>query len=55
VIGIFARLCYRDGKAKYLDDVPRFFTYLRGVCSRRHELAPLSALLDDIEARVVPA
>ncbi len=51
VIGIFARLCYRDGKQKYLDDVPRFFTYLRGVCARRHELAPLGELLDDIAAQ----
>ena len=55
VIGIFARLCYRDGKSKYLDDVPRFFAYLRGACARRHELAPLAQLLDEIEARVVPA
>lgn len=48
VIGIFARLCYRDGKQKYLDDVPRFVGYLRGVCARRPELAPLLALLDEI-------
>ncbi|MET0377649.1 MAG: phosphotransferase [Spongiibacteraceae bacterium] len=50
VIGIFARLCYRDGKQKYLDDVPRFFAYLRGVCTRRHELAALGELLDEIVA-----
>jgi len=54
VIGIFARLCYRDGKTKYLDDVPRFFTYLRGACARRHELAPLALLLDEIELKAVP-
>ncbi|MCG5529353.1 phosphotransferase [Halorhodospira halochloris] len=29
VIGIFARLFYRDGKTSYLRDVPRFFGYLR--------------------------
>lgn len=51
VIGIFARLCYRDGKSRYLDDVPRFFTYLRGVCARRHELVPLGELLDEIAAQ----
>jgi len=28
VIGIFARLHHRDGKPKYLADVPRFFGYL---------------------------
>ena len=46
VIGIFARIRHRDGKPKYVDDVPRFFAYLRGACARRGELAPLAALLD---------
>lgn len=46
VIGIFARICHRDGKPKYVGDVPRFFNYLRGACSRRSEFAPLAALLD---------
>jgi len=48
VIGIFARLCHRDGKPKYLEDVPRFFDYLLGACARRPELAPLAQLFDDI-------
>lgn len=39
VIGIFARICYRDGKPHYLQDVPRFFGYLREVAKRRPELA----------------
>jgi aminoglycoside/choline kinase family phosphotransferase len=52
VIGIFARLHHRDGKSKYLADVPRFFTYLDGVLPRYPELAPLQQL---IEARVKPA
>lgn len=46
VIGIFARICHRDGKPKYLQDVPRFVAYLRAVIARRDELAPLGALLD---------
>ena len=46
VIGIFARICHRDGKPKYVGDVPRFFEYLRGACARRVEFAPLAALLD---------
>ena len=50
VIGIFARICHRDGKPKYVGDVPRFFNYLRGVCERRSELSALSALLDKISA-----
>src|SRR5699024_2848262 len=39
VIGIFARIHHRDGKPRYLGDVPRFFTYLRTVIARRPELA----------------
>ena len=45
VIGIFARICHRDGKPKYLGDVPRFFAYLHEVIARRPELAPLGTLL----------
>ena len=45
VIGIFARICHRDGKPKYLADVPRFFAYLQEVIARRPELAPLAELL----------
>jgi aminoglycoside/choline kinase family phosphotransferase len=52
VIGIFARLHHRDGKSKYLADVPRFFAYLDGVLPRYPELGPLQAL---IESRVKPA
>ena len=52
VIGIFARLHHRDGKPKYLADVPRFFAYLDGVLPRYPELAPLAAL---IEGKVKPA
>ena len=46
VLGIFARLCYRDGKAAYLDDMPRVLRYLRGACARYRDLEPLRKLLD---------
>ncbi|ERP91886.1 aminoglycoside phosphotransferase [Alcanivorax sp. P2S70] len=49
VIGIFARICHRDGKPKYLGDVPRFFAYLRTVIARRPELADLQWVLDQLE------
>ena len=29
VLGIFARINYRDGKPKYLGDTPRFIGYAR--------------------------
>jgi hypothetical protein len=45
VIGIFARICHRDGKPKYLGDVPRFFSYIETVLARRPELAELGELL----------
>ena len=44
VIGIFARICHRDGKPKYLGDVPRFFSYIEAVLARRPELAELGEL-----------
>ncbi len=46
VMGIFARLNYRDGKPKYLADAPRFLAYLDGVLPRYPELAPLADLID---------
>lgn len=46
VMGIFARLNYRDGKPKYLGDAPRFLAYLDGVVPKYPELAPLGELLD---------
>jgi len=45
VIGIFARICHRDGKPRYLADVPRFFAYIEAVVARRPELAELGELL----------
>lgn len=44
VIGIFARICHRDGKPRYLADVPRFFSYIEAVVARRPELAELGEL-----------
>jgi len=50
VIGIFSRICYRDGKPRYLADLPRFFRYLQEVLARRAELFELSSLLADLPA-----
>jgi len=48
VLGIFARINYRDGKPKYLEDTPRFLRYARDVARRYAALAPLARLLDQI-------
>lgn len=50
VIGIFARICHRDGKPRYLADVPRFFSYIEAVIARRPELAELQALFSSLHA-----
>jgi len=49
ILGIFARLHYRDGKSGYLEDTPRFITYVRAVAARYSVLTPLLSLLDEIE------
>jgi aminoglycoside/choline kinase family phosphotransferase len=51
VLGIFARLWYRDGKAGYLKDLPLTLEYVRDACARYPELAALS---DFIERKLVP-
>jgi len=50
VIGIFARICHRDGKPRYLADVPRFFAYIEEVIGRRPELAELGELIAGLQA-----
>lgn len=49
VLGIFARLCHRDGKEGYLKDMPLVMEYLRRACERYIELKPLLNLLDELE------
>ncbi len=51
VLGIFARLHYRDAKKGYLEDTPRFLGYVRHTVNRYRELAPLGRLLDEVEGR----
>lgn len=55
VLGIFARLNYRDGKSAYLNDMPLVMDYLRRVCARYVELLPLLRLLDQLEKRAPQA
>jgi aminoglycoside/choline kinase family phosphotransferase len=48
VIGIFARLFHRDGKARYLADIPRVRGYLLPTLRRYRELAPLARLIENL-------
>ncbi len=50
VLGIFCRLHYRDGKVRYLHDLPRVFTYVREVAQAHPETAEFA---DFLETRVV--
>lgn len=52
VLGIFARLWYRDGKQGYLPDLPLTLEYVRDTCARYPELEDLSEI---IEQHFVPA
>lgn len=51
VLGIFARLCHRDGKGGYVKHMPRVMAYLRQACSRYRALGPLGKLIDELEDR----
>ncbi len=49
VLGIFARLWHRDGKAQYLDDLPMVLAYTRATAARYHDFNPLMRLLDRLQ------
>jgi N-acetylmuramate 1-kinase len=49
VLGIFARLNYRDGKSRYLNDMPLVLNYVIKVCDRYIDLNGLSRLIQQIE------
>ena len=51
VLGIFARLCWRDGKTGYLADLPRTLAYVQRAARQFPELAGFSRFVD---ARLAP-
>jgi aminoglycoside/choline kinase family phosphotransferase len=51
VLGIFARLWYRDGKQGFLADLPRTLDYVRATAAQYAELRRFSAW---VERRLVP-
>ncbi|WP_404381843.1 aminoglycoside phosphotransferase family protein [Caenispirillum salinarum] len=58
VIGIFTRLCVRDGKPQYLRHIPRVWGLLHRALDREPALAPVRAWLDTHlppEKRIAPA
>lgn len=49
VLGIFARLNHRDGKAHYLNDLPLTLSYVLSVAANYSEMKPLVAIFDKYE------
>jgi hypothetical protein len=47
-LGTFARLAHRDGKVRYVDDMPVALGYLRETCARYVQLHPLYKLLEQL-------
>lgn len=52
--GIFARLNERDGKAAYLDDIPRTLGYVLGLSGQYPALEPLVELLESLDISDLP-
>jgi len=51
VLGIFARLCHRDGKPRYLDDLPLVLRHATRVVERYDVFSPVARLLDRLHQR----
>ena len=49
IVGIFARLHYRDGKAGYLEMIPRFYEYVTSTLRLYPEFAEILDILEQPE------
>jgi aminoglycoside/choline kinase family phosphotransferase len=49
ILGVFARLNHRDGKAAYLAHMPRVNQYVRQVAGRYLAFKPLLRILDELD------
>lgn len=49
ILGVFARLNYRDGKSHYLAHIPRVNQYVRQVAGRYNVFRPLIKILDTLD------
>jgi aminoglycoside/choline kinase family phosphotransferase len=55
VLGIFARLWYRDGKSGYLNDLPLTLQYVVDACARFAQLKELREFLLQHAVPALPA
>ena len=51
ILGIFARLCYRDGKRRYLDDLPLVLRHTTRVVERYDVFGGMARLLNRLHGR----
>ena len=49
IVGIFARLYYRDGKNGYIEMIPRFYDYILGTLGHYPEFTPMLEILEQAE------
>ena len=49
IVGIFARLYYRDDKSGYIEMIPRFYAYLVNTLQRYPEFKPILKILEQAE------
>jgi aminoglycoside/choline kinase family phosphotransferase len=49
IVGIFARLHYRDGKNGYIEMIPRFYAYVTDTLRRYPEFTPMLDILEQAE------
>ena len=49
IVGIFARLYYRDGKKGYIEMIPRFYQYITSTLRRYPEFTPMLKIMEQSE------
>lgn len=54
VLGIFARLCHRDGKERYLNDIPLVWNYVMAATEEIPELRPFYEFLRTLPTPCMP-
>ena len=48
-IGIFSRLKHRDKKEKFVEDIPRTYSYINSTIEKYSELDDIKSLLNDLD------
>jgi aminoglycoside/choline kinase family phosphotransferase len=49
IVGIFARLCYRDGKSGYIKLIPQFYNYITSTLALYPEFKEMRGIMEQAE------